>query len=337
VDIVLKIRGIYATALTRFFLDRRFRVALPSEAVAERFCGASGLDVFQGPDVEIRDLENKHGVVLEGEGGSLDALITHMGDCFCDVVTRRRANDIAEIEFPFVSKLLLDEIRNTVVPTLLNHHRLKIIASDQVDRIEENTLAAQPERREALGCSMEKEWIWDQYEIGKEIAIEHVKLDGRVLRLSEGEVVGVNFAERSLILRRSKFKGRSKYDGLGISKLEGDYAVSEIREWEWHYRHTYFRAQGERIGAYYNINTPVEFYPDRIRYVDLEIDVVQFPEGGVDVVDEGELAKRFEQGYLSAKMREKAMSQASKLKRWLISLAGSSFPAQPEGPKASSA
>jgi probable ribonuclease FAU-1 len=320
-DVVLKIRGIYGTALTRFFLDRGFRVALPSGAMAERFGGEPGFDVLQGPDVEIRDLENKQGVFLEGEEGALDALIPRLEDCFYDTVTRRRGNDILEIEFPLVSKSLLDEFRSTVVPTLLNHHRLKIIAPDQVDRIEENMLAAQPEEREALSYRTEKDWVWDQYERGKEIAIEHVKLDGRVLHLSVGEVVGANFAERSLILRRSKFKGRSKYDGLEIPKEEGDYAVSEIRGGEWHYRHTYFRAKGERIGIYHNINTPVEFYPDRIRYVDLEIDVVQYPDGRVEVVDERESAKRFEQGYLSRKMRGKAIREASRLKKKLINLA----------------
>jgi probable ribonuclease FAU-1 len=62
----------------------------------------------------------------------------------------------------------------------------------------------------------------------------------------------------------------------------------------------------------------VEFYPDRIRSVDLEIDVVQFADGRVEVVDEGELSKRFEQGYLSAKMREKALSEASRLSASLL-------------------
>lgn len=316
--VVLKIRGIYATALTRFFLDRGFKVALPSGSMAERFTASPGFDVFQSPDVEIMDLDNKHGVLLEGEQEAMDAVIWRVRDYFYDAVTRRRAKDIIEIEFPFVSKSLLDEIRNTVVPTLLHHHQLKIIASEQIDIIEGKTLAEFPDRREALSRSTEREWIWDRYRTGKEITIEHVKLDGRVLRLSEGEIVGANFAERNLRLRRSRFKGRSKYDGLEIPKEEGDYAVSEVRGGEWHYRHTYFRAQGEKIGTYYNINTPVEFFPDRIRYVDLEIDVVQFPNGRIEVVDEGELSKRFEEGYLTVEMREKALSEVSGLSASLL-------------------
>jgi len=220
---------------------------------------------------------------------------------------------VLEIEFPLLSKSRLDEIRSTVLPTLPLHHRLKIIASDQVDAVERILLPHHPELGESMSRDMERELIWDRYERGREIAIEHVKPEGRVLNLSEGEVVEADFAGKRLVLKRSGFKGRDKYDGLGIPKQEGDYAVSEIREGDWYYRHTYFRAQGERIGCYYNINTPVEFYPDRIRYVDLEIDVVQFPNGMVEMVDEVELGKRFEQGYISAALRKKAICEASGL------------------------
>ena len=309
-DLVLKIRGIYATALTRFFLDRGFRVALPSGPMADRFSGWAGFGAFQAPDAQIVDLDSRQGILVEGEEGVLDSVLTQVRDGFLDAVTRKRAKDVLEIEFPLVSKSRFDEIRSTVLPTLPLHHRLKIIASDQVDFTEEKTLLHHPEMRESIGRDMERKFIWDKYERGKEIAIEHVKPDGKVLNLSEGEVVEADFAMKRLVLKRSKFKGRSKYDGLGIAKQEGDYAVSEIQEEDWYYRHTYLRVRGERIGTYYNINTPVEFYPDRIRYVDLEIDVVQFPDGTIRIVDEGELDKQFELGYLSAKMREKALKEA---------------------------
>lgn len=321
-DIVLRIRGIYATALTKFFLDQGLAVALPSGPIAERFRNVSGFDVLQAPDVDITDLDSKHGVLLEGEKKALEGVVSRVRDCFHDAVMGRRAEDVLEIEFPLPMKLGLDEIRNRVLPTLLHHHRLKIIDSDAVDSIEKSTLAENPQGRGALGAALEKAWIWDLYERGKPLAMEHVKVDGRVLHLSQGEIMAANYADRSLVLRRSKFKGGSTYDGLNAAIKEGDFAVTQIREGEWHYGHAYFRRQGERIGAYYNINTPVEFYPDRIRYVDLEIDVVHFPDGRVEVVDEGELAKGFEQGHLTAKMVQKAVDEASRLKKLLKSHCG---------------
>jgi hypothetical protein len=316
--VVLKIRGIYATALTRFFLDRGFKVALSSGPMAERFGGSAGFDAFQAPDAQILDLDSKQGIFVEGEEGILEDLLIQVRDGFFDAVTRRKAKDVIEIEFPFASKSRLDEMRSAVLPTLLLHHRLKIIASAQVDLAEEEALPHHPEMRESLSRDMERAFIWSRYESGSELAIEHVKPDGRVLLLSEGEIVKADYARKRLVLKRFKFKGRSKYDGLGIPKQEGDYAVSEIREGDWYCSHTYFRTNGERIGTYYNINTPVEFYPDRIRYIDLEIDVVQFTEGRVVVVDEEELEKQFNAGRLSAKLRDKSRTEAYALRDSLL-------------------
>jgi predicted RNA-binding protein associated with RNAse of E/G family len=97
---------------------------------------------------------------------------------------------------------------------------------------------------------------------------------------------------------------------LGIEKREGDYAISEIQEGLWHYTHTYFRNDDTLIGKYTNINTPVEFYPDRVRYVDLEIDVVQLPDGRVFVTDEEDLEERFKAGCLSKELVDTAKKAA---------------------------
>ncbi len=315
--VVLKIRGIYATALTRFFLDRGFKVSLPSGPIAERFRGSAGFDLFQAPDVEILDLDSKQGILVTGPEEILEVLLIHLRDSFLDTVTRRKGKDVLEVEFPSVSKSRLDEFRRTVLPTLRLHHRLKIIASVQVDLAEEETLSHHPAMRESLSRDMERELIWNGYEPGRELAIEHVKPDGKVVHLSEGEVVEADFKRRRVVLKRFKFKSGAKYDGLGIPKLEGDYALSEIREGDWHCRHTYFRIDGERIGSYYNINTPVELYPDRIRYVDLEIDVVRFADGRVIIVDEEELDNQFDAGRLGSGLREKSRTEAYALRESL--------------------
>lgn len=312
-DRVLKIRGIYATALTRFFLGQGFKVTFPSEAVRERLGGLRGFEVLQAPDAEILDLKSKQGILVLGDQDSLDVVASQMIENFLDAVTRRRAGEVLEIEFPLVSKSRLDEIRNAVVPTLFSHHRLKIIASDQIGDLENKSLSLHPETREPLSRAAEKDWVWDFYETTKEIAIEHVKPDGRVFHLSDGRVLESDFVDKRLVLKRVKSQGRGAYDGLGIPKLEGDYAISEIREGDWYYRHTYFRACGDKIGTYYNINTPVEFYPDKVRYVDLEIDVVQFVDGRVEVVDAEELDRQVRKNHLSEALLNVAKKEADLL------------------------
>jgi len=54
----------------------------------------------------------------------------------------------------------------------------------------------------------------------------------------------------------------------------------------------------------------VEFYPDRIRYVDLEIDVVQMPDGRVIVTDQEDLERQFQTGYLGKELEERAKKEA---------------------------
>jgi protein associated with RNAse G/E len=307
----LKIRGIYATALTRFFLDQGMKVVSPSDTIIRRFGKAKGLVLIAPHDVGILDSVDMEGVKLQGESSCVEEAAAVLQKSFFDAICRYNGKGSAQVEFPYTAKAALDELRNRVFPTVPGHHHFRIVASDYVNLLEEKTLSGHPEKRESLGRSMEKSLIWDTFKEGKEIRIEHVKLDGRVIFLSEGEILEKDFEGKNLVLRRSRFKGRTKYDGLGIEKREGDYAVSEVQEASWYYSHTYFREDGTLIGRYVNINTPVEFYPDRIRYVDLDIDVVQMPDGRVIVMDEDDLEKGFQEGYLSEELKERAKWEAS--------------------------
>jgi protein associated with RNAse G/E len=310
-NVAVKIRGIYSTALTRFFLDRGLKVVSPSDAIIRRFGKTKGLVLAGDHDVEIVDLEDLEGVRLLGEIEPVETVAKALQCRFFDAIYRNKGGGSAEVEFPFSAKAALDELRNRVLPTVPRHHHFRIVASDYVNLLEEKTLSGHPEKRESLGRSMEKSLIWDAYQEGKEIKIEHVKLDGKVIFLSEGVILEKDFDRRRMALKRSRFKGRTRYDGLGIEKREGDYAISEIQEGLWYYQHTYYRNDGTLIGRYVNINTPIEFYPDRIRYVDLEVDVVQMPEGRVFITDEEDLEGRFKAGYLTEQLLETAKKTAS--------------------------
>jgi len=313
VTVTLKIRGIYATALTKFFTDRGVRVMLPSRVVAERFMGNQNISLDGPVGVEISDMKNRQGILVRGSPDDTKLVVSQIREAFMDAIFRKRLNgqlESMEIEFPYWAKCALDEVRNSVLPTVLNHHRLKTVSPEDVNLMEENILSDHPEKREMIGRDLERRLIWDAYRKGKGMEIDHVKLDGRVLSLSEGEILDLNSRQKTLLLKRSKFKGRSTYDGLNLPKSEGDYAMTEVREGSWHYKHRYYRKDGEPIGAYYNINTPVEFYPDRIRYVDLEIDVVCWPDGSVKIIDEGELNKGLEMGYICEALKERAKAEA---------------------------
>lgn len=317
-DIHLKIRGIYATALTRFFLDRGLTIVSPSEVIQRRFGNSRRIDPDRPMDVSIDDLYNAQGILLEGHPEPLDAVIELVRVAFKDAILRKRAIDVhhalIEVEFPYLAKSQLDALRARVVPTIFNHHRLRIIASEDVDLIEKKELAHHPEKREQVSQNMEKRLIWDGYRVGKELGIDHVKLNGRLISLSEGEILEIDPEEKRLSLKRWKFKGRGRYDGLNIPKEAGDYAITQVKEGDWFYVHNYFRRDGQPIGTYYNINTLIEYYPDRIRYVDLEIDVVRWPDGKTQIIDQESLERHLEGGYLSEALKERAEKTANQVK-----------------------
>lgn len=319
-EIALKIRGIYTTALTKFFLDHNLAIVQPSKTIKERFHNYKNIDSCKPIAVEIRDVEDKQGILLKGQAVKLNFVVGLIRENFFDVLCWERIYgefDFTEIEFPYLAKSALDELRNRVVPTVPNHHRLRIIASEYVDLMEKMQLARYPEKREATGKALEKRLIWDRFEKGKVVGIDHVKLDGKVISLSEGEIVEMSPEKRELTLKRAKYKGRDKYDGLNLPKEAGDYALTEVREGDWFYKHTYYHSDGEIVGEYYNINTPVEFYPDKIRYVDLEIDVVKWTDGKVEIIEEELLNQKLKLDCLSEDLAKKAERVAEELKEKL--------------------
>lgn len=316
----LKIRGIYSTALTRFFVGHKFAIVQPSREIRERFRDDKKIDSPEAVEAEMSDLKDQQGILLKGERDKLNVVVGLIRKNFFDVVMRERKygelNDI-EIEFPYLAKSALDDLRNKVIPTVPNHHRLRIIASEYVDLMEKIQLSGHPEKREKVGKNLEEKLIWGKFEKGKEMAIEHVKLDGKVISLSEGEIIECKPAERKLLLQRRKYKGRNSYDGLNLQKEAGDYAMTQVREGNWFYKHTYYHQDGRLIGEYYNINTPIEFYPDKVRYIDLEMDVVKWSDGRVEIIEEKLLDRQLELGYLSQELANRAKKIAEELKEKL--------------------
>jgi protein associated with RNAse G/E len=314
----LKIRGIYATALTKFCTDSGLFVTSPSPQIAERFRHHPRVCPDRPADIEITDTADCQGIVLTGREDALIIVGELIRVHFIDAVFRKTDDSedaVLEIEFPFLSKSTLDDIRQAVLPTVIHHHRLKLINTPAVDLLERRELAPHPEKRAEISRNLSARLIWDTYTAGEKLAIEHVKLDGRVIALSEGEIIACDPDSHTLVLKRARFKGRQHYDGLNVPKSTGDYAITVVTEGSLFYTHTYFRPDGTRIGEYHNISTPIECYPDRIRYVDLEVDVVRWPDGRAEIVDQEDLDWYAAAGCIGTELYARAMDTARRLLR----------------------
>ncbi|MFC6725203.1 DUF402 domain-containing protein, partial [Halobium palmae] len=120
----------------------------------------------------------------------------------------------------------------------------------------------------------------------------------------------------TLAVERSMSPG-GRYDGLGVERESGDTALTKFREGRWWYPTVYRDAEGESKGTYVNVCTPVECFPDAVRYVDLHVDVVRHRDGRVERVDGDDLDAAEAAGNLSPELAEKARSVASALERAL--------------------
>lgn len=161
------------------------------------------------------------------------------------------------IEFPGGSKQTLDHWRARLIPTESGYHRQQSAPASM-----------------ALPSP------------GDRIRIEHIKAHSDLSVVVPGRVVQAD-SQQLTVCR--EIKGMGVYDGLNIPKEPGDYAVTEFRHGAWHYETRYYSCDGVLKGIYVNINTPIEIYSDRVRYVDLEIDVVQRPGELAQIVDELDL------------------------------------------------
>jgi hypothetical protein len=184
----------------------------------------------------------------------------------------------------------------------------KVIDAPRVDAAE-GELAAHPERAAELTAKLKEELVYGHYTPGRVLEVRHVKPEGRV-HVFRGRVEA--FREGYLRLVR-QFRGGGRYDGLRVPKEEGDYGYFEVAEEGRVARCTYFGAGGTPKGAIYNVNTPAEFYPDGVRYIDLEIDVIQRPDGSLEVADTSELENKVQQGFLTPALAERARAVAREL------------------------
>lgn len=304
--ISVQIRGIYATALSALLPRHGFAVVEASPVIAERL----GLPTDGQAEVRLRDRRDRQGVRVEGEAAVCEWAARALAGLLPDAVPRPPRADLGwEVEFPGGSKRRLDRLRAEVWPTLPGHHWLKLVAGGPAVDQAEQALAAGRGSSVDLLAELRRRHLEPSLRPGQQLFAEHVKPAGRVLRLP-GKVAGL--ADGRLELVRG-FRPGGSYDSLDRPKLVGDFGQVHFLEGSWVARRRYLRASGALIGELYNIQTPTEFYPTGVRYLDLEVDVAVWPKGRVEVVDRADLAEAAAAGYLNQALAARALEIAEQV------------------------
>ncbi|RQG90490.1 DUF402 domain-containing protein [Natrarchaeobius chitinivorans] len=231
-----------------------------------------------------------------------------------------RPRTTAWLWFGRESRFALDDARRKVETTMVGHHRTKAAdraASAAVDFAEAVRGSASADSESSTDGSFPFGAVSRQFgpARGDRLEIGHGKPDGRLITLGRGEVTEVD-GEGKLTLERS-MRGGGSYDALDTPKEDGDTAVTKFREGRWWYPTTYRAADGTSKGTYVNVCTPVELFPETVRYVDLYVDVIKRPDGTVEVVDADELEDAVAEGTLDEQLAEKASDVAKAVERAL--------------------
>lgn len=298
----VRIRGIYATALSALLPGHGVDVVEASPIIAERL----GLPTDGAAAVRLRDRPDHQGVRLEGTRAAARSLAQVFAGLLPDAVPRELRGPAAwEVELPGGSKRALDRARAAVWPTVDDHHHLKIVAGEAVDRAEQALAAGRGSPME-LARELSERFIARALRPGRDVVIGHVKPDGRELQL-RGRVDSLE-GDRLRLTRR--FRDGGTYDTLDAPKRGTDRGEIHDLVGSWVSIRRYLRADGALIGELYNVQTPTELYPTGLRYLDLEIDVARWPTGRVEVVDRRELADAVRGGYVSEALARRATEVA---------------------------
>lgn len=292
------IRGIYTTALSKLVLDSGGALYNPSQIIRKRFGNPRESTDF---NISIADRNSLQGIRGFGEADAVEEFRRLLFSVLPDVVfwVRGRLNRLVmfKVEFPALSKKKLDEIRAQVCETVPGHHYAKVYGPP---------LSELAERAKVTGMHDEFLEALNSIRPTGKVEMVHVRLGGKVLSLGMAEVVQKVWPIR---LRRVT-KSPGMYDGLNVEKEAGDEMLTEVENGAFHFITTYISKDGEVKGYYANICTPVEVYRERIRYVDLEVDVVMEPTGLPRIIDEDLLERAFKESRIPEALFRRAREEA---------------------------
>ncbi|MDT7861283.1 MAG: DUF402 domain-containing protein [Saccharolobus sp.] len=190
---------------------------------------------------------------------------------------RDQGEDFFIVTLSLPDKLYLDDVRKMILNTIKYHHMLKLSYNREIDTAEEKG-----ENPVNLLQNLTQDFM----------KIEHIKADGKVIYLKGGKVIEkeVNENNYRIVLKR-EFEGGGILDSIGKKIEKGDYDIVEYNSEKWYQVHKYYDSKGTLKGIYINISTPPELLRGKIRYLDLEVDLV-INNNEVYLVDEEEFNRK---------------------------------------------
>jgi hypothetical protein len=250
---------------------------------------------------------------LEQAVGRVTELETALGDADPDNAPElcHTAHTTRWYWFGRESRSALDSHRRAVTTTMPGHHRTKAAHSDASAAVDFAEAICEPTGEFPFAA------VTRQFgpREGDRVSIGHGKPEGRQITLGHGTVTEYDPAG-GITLERDMSPG-GRYDALDVRRAAGDVAITKFREGRWWYATVYQDDRGATKGTYINVCTPLEIFPDSVRYMDLHVDVVRHADGTVKRVDDDELDEAVKAGYLPEPLAQKARDVATQVENAL--------------------
>lgn len=210
----------------------------------------------------------------------------------------------------YLDKEVLDDVRNDAVPTIRYHHSLKSMDETEIVDFSEYVLKQGICDRNDLSEAV-RNYVLSKMCEGRLVEIEHISvLRGDIIKLTPGKPLNDYSIKR--VFRRA-----GVFDGLSVKKDTGDYDIMEFLPDVPMVLHKYYGRDGTFKGIYVNLNTPPDFSRNKIRYLDMEVDVVAGDE--VRVIDVDKLEKAYELGIVGEDLRDYYLDLAERIKKYIES------------------
>ena len=227
-----------------------------------------------------------------------------------------KGEPLVDVEFPHPAKRRLDKLREQIKPTISGHHYFRSCGrtlSTIVDFAE--VLLSSGVSEDILQKALAEIWGDELLQRGVFLKFEHSTLNGDVYSLTPGIVLNV---DGGIVEVRREFKGEGKLDGLDVPKSKGDYSITVFKPGSWLILNAYYSISGDLKGFYVNINTPIEIYRSKVRYVDLGVDVVKRLDSEPEVIDLDVIEEAHVEGKISSTVYEKALHIADIVNKILL-------------------
>jgi protein associated with RNAse G/E len=148
-------------------------------------------------------------------------------------------------------------------------------------------------------------------ELSQKVTVNSLKFDGEIRR---SWVCRLLADDNDCIVLEGIFESAVEHPQLGLI-AEGTRSVEYFPRERWFNVFVFYNPSGPLRNFYCNVSLPFEYHGDRIDVVDLDLDILVWPEGAVELLDEADFVQNCELLHYPEEVKQGALNAVAELRR----------------------